>query len=109
MPEGTTGIELLAFESHDKKNTVLQILNHWNVSTTILLRYLDFSFDVLAPAHRQCLAAGGEAAHAVTAMVFTRGIDTRPVLVRKITTHGSFVPGGERRPHLQKTPRRSRR
>ena len=50
MPEGTTGIELLAFESHDKKNTVLQILNHWNVSTTILLRYLDLETSLDLPA-----------------------------------------------------------
>ena len=50
MPEGTTGIQLLAFESHDKKNTVLQILNHWNVSTTILLRYLDLETSLNLPA-----------------------------------------------------------
>ena len=50
MPEGTTGIELLAFESHDKKSTVLQILNHWNVSTTIFLRYLDLETSLDLPA-----------------------------------------------------------
>ena len=49
-PEGTTGIELLAFESDDEKTLILQILNHWNESSRILIHYLDLETSLNLPA-----------------------------------------------------------
>jgi len=49
-PEGTTGIELLGFESNDNETLVLQILNHWNESTKIVLQYLDLEAYLDLPA-----------------------------------------------------------
>ena len=49
-PEGTTGIELIAFETSNEDKIVCQILNHRNKSTNITLQYFDLEAELNLPA-----------------------------------------------------------